>query len=110
MYTEEKESNLRPISELATLFGNNIPVGKNGKPLSERAHLVRYFVERAQDRKGLMAAGRVGYMLSHINTSDLYGFKSILESEVARPWPEEAGPKPQTHERWNRIFWARLRG
>ena len=106
---EETESRMKPLSEMTNLFGTRVPVGKNGKPLSERAHLVKYFVERAQDRKGPMAPARVGYMLSHCSVPDLYAFKSVLESETGRPWPAEAGKNPGYSVRWNRIFWARLR-
>lgn len=109
MYREENTSNLKSIADMTDLFGSRVPVGKNGKPLSERATLVRYFVERAQDRKGPMSAGRVGFMLAHCSVQDLYAFKSILESETARPWPQDAGANPGYSARWNRIFWARLR-
>lgn len=109
MYHEEQEHTVKDMSSITDLFGRRVPVGKNGKPLSERAELLRYFVERAEDRKGKMAPGRVGFMLSHCSKSDLYAFKSILESETARPWPQDAGPNPGYSVRWNRIFWARLR-
>ncbi len=109
MYHEEETRTAKPIGEMMNLFGQRIPVDKRGRPLSERAHLVKYFVESARDERGPLAAGRVGFMLSHLSKDDLYAFKSILESEVSRPWPEEAGPRPSQNERWNRIFWARLR-
>jgi len=109
MYHEEGQSTVKDMTHLTDLFGRNVPVGKNGKVLSERAELVRYFVERAEDRKGKMSPARVGFMLSHCSKQDLYAFKSILESETRRPWPQEAGKDPGYSVRWNRIFWARLR-
>lgn len=109
MYHEDKGSELKPISTMMDLFGRSVPVSKTGKVLSERQELVRYFVERAQDRKGPLSPGRVGFMLSHCSKEDLYAFKSILESETARPWPQDAGKDPGYSVRWNRIFWARLR-
>jgi hypothetical protein len=110
MYHEEDEvKTMKPIGEMMNLFGQSVPVDRKGRPLSERAHLVRYFVEHAKDKKGPLQASRVGFMLSHLSKGDLYAFKSILESETSRPWPEEAGPRPSQNDRWNRIFWARLR-
>lgn len=109
MHNEDTETKLKPISEMMDLFGRNVPVGKNGKVLTERQELVKYFVDRAQDRKGPLSPARVGYMLSHCSKQDLYAFKSILESETARPWPQDAGKNPGYSVRWNRIFWARLR-
>ena len=110
MYHEDETVHeLKPISSMMDLFGRSVPVGKNGKALTERQTLMKYFVDRAQDRKGPMAAGRVGYMLSHCSKQDLYAFKSILESETSRPWLAEAGKNPGYSARWNRIFWARLR-
>lgn len=109
MYHNESENTVKSIASITDLFGRSVPVGKNGKVLSERATLVKYFVDHAEDRKGKMNPGRVGFMLAHCSVPDLYAFKSILESEIARPWPQEAGPCPPQSVRWNRIFWARLR-
>jgi len=112
-YTETKEPEARPISSslptITDLFGTKRTLTKKGKPASERSELLRYFIERAVDFKGPIVPARMGFMLSHISVQDLYAFKSILESETARPWPQDAGPAPSRNERWNRIFWGRLK-
>lgn len=107
-YAEHQEEGMRPIT-MNNLFGVAVPMNKKGKPLSERQALVKYFVDRAVDLKGKLAPSRMGYMLSHLGVQDLYYMKSVLESEPQRPWPEDAGPRPSTHERWNRIFWGMLK-
>lgn len=109
MYHEEVETGMRPISSMTNLFGSRVELNKNGKPLTERQSLVKYFCDRARDRKGPVVPARMGFLLAGLSKQDLYAFKSVLESETARPWPQEAGPRPETNVRWNRIFWARLR-
>lgn len=109
MYHEEPETRMKSISGMTDLFGSRVELNKNGKPLTERQSLMKYFCDRAEDRKGLMAPARVAFLLAGLSKGDLYAFKSILESETARQWPQEAGPAPAKSVRWNRIFWARLR-
>lgn len=105
---EDTETRMKPMSEMMNLFGTSVPISKTGRPLSERQTLTKYFVDRAHDLKGPVAPGRMGFMLSHLKTPDLYYMKSVLESETRRPDNPDL-PRRTADTKWNQIFWGMLK-
>lgn len=69
---------------------------KDGKPMNERAGLLKYFLDNAEDRSGnKLEPARMGKMLSHLTLTDLYYFKSSLEQ--------------RRDVSWNKAFWGSLK-
>lgn len=74
------------IASASDLFGNYRLIKQGGKPLNERATLLKYFHERAKDRYGLpFDISYIGMLLAHLkDVRDLYYLKSICEDSVRR--------------------------
>lgn len=109
MYNEEHEAKPKSISETINLFGEKHTTQKR-KGISERAQLLKYFCDRALDRKGPIVPARMGYMLSLLTVSDLYYMKSVLESESKRTWVMRNNePQPTESVKWNKLFWSMLK-
>lgn len=53
---------------------------KRPKVNSERADLIKFFVERLRDKKGKKYLPRfIGYKVAHLEVKDLYYLKSVCE-------------------------------
>ena len=86
------------MKSLADIFGE-IPQ-KPKKRTSERAELLRYFIERIRDKNNkLLTPARVGVLLSIYSLQDLYTFKSILED----------CSRTQIGFNWQKQFWGRIK-
>ena len=109
MYREETQTHAKPISEMLDLFGKSRIITKKGRVLSERATLLKYFCERAVDRKGPIVPARMGFMLQGLGLQDLYYMKSVLQSDSNRVWENIEGPQPGQSEKWNMLFWSMLK-
>lgn len=91
---------MKPISETVDLFGNSRFIRNDGKMLSERAGLVRYFHQRARNKQGeQFDVGYIGLLLAHLDLQDLYAFKSMLEDR------ERTVPGFN----WNKAFFGMLK-
>lgn len=55
------------------------------KRTSERAELIKFFVENLRNKKDRpYAASYIAYRLSHLSVKDLYTFKSMCEDRLRR--------------------------
>lgn len=78
---------------------------------SERSDLIRYFHDRAMDRKGKpFRAGYIAYRLAHLSIRDLYAFRSDLEDRMKtfRPYTTKEGEYVPSFN-WNKAFWGALK-
>lgn len=66
------------MESIADIFGRRRTIVR-GKPLSERAELVRYFSEKL-DR----SPKHIGIRLSHYTLSDLYALQSAYKDRLER--------------------------
>ena len=70
------------------------------KKRSERAELVKFFMENLLDKKGKhFPVKRIAFKLSHLSLNDLYFFKSVCQDILNRKGSESM----------NKYFWYSLR-
>ena len=88
------------IKEIKDLFGNSRFLQKGKYLMSERAGVLKYFIDRARDINNQpLRASFIGMKLSHLNITDLYAFKSMLQDRE-RTIPDF---------NWNKAFWGMLK-
>ena len=73
------------MESLNTLFGG-YSVIKRGKPLNERAMLIKFFVDEGfEDKKGKkLSPAYLGKRLAHYTVDDLYALKSSYTDRLNR--------------------------
>lgn len=90
----------RGMEHITNLFGQKFSLTKKGMPQSERAELIKYFVDHARDKNNKpFKASFIGYKLSHLKLEDLYSFKSMLVDRS----------RTQVNFNWNKTFWGMLK-
>lgn len=85
---------MKPLADFLTVEQRKKRAG------SERSDLIRYFHERARDRRNKpFRAGYIAFRLSHLSIADLYAFRSMLE--------DRSRTKDGFH--WNKTFFGMLK-
>ena len=78
---------MKTISDIIT----HLDITQKGKPRSERAEAIKYFVSNLKDKKGAnFPPKRIAIALSHIPTKDLYFMQSVMKDIINRSGAESA--------------------
>jgi hypothetical protein len=96
---EDESRGAAPIASLLGKYAAQVPARACA---SERAELVRYFLDNAGaawSGKRRLSAAYVGSRLAHLSVQDLYAFRSMLEDR-ARTQPGFV---------WSKAFWGMLK-
>lgn len=95
-----RKEGMNEIKEMKDLFGNPRFMKRDGKILSERAGLIKYFHERARNKLGdKFEPSYIGLILAHLTLQDLYAFKSMLEDRE----------RTTQNFNWNKTFFGMLK-